>query len=194
MKRVDVFLPLHCSFTVCNKKKHRKTRVCKKNPVFVHHVLIVLSAVRSLPGLSAAEASGPQKVVSHGCAVQITLLAVRGFAAVWEVSGERCWFKRGRKLFSRSAPHPPTPQLFFPLWFPCGNPTAFTMGDVLPPLPPWGAQCSDAGAEKDEGPNGICFFLVCFVSCRTLPSFLCPNSLISYLPSYHEDGKRFSLL
>lgn len=122
--------------------------------------------------------------MSRGCAVQITLPAVHGFAAVRGVSGERCWFKRGRKMFSSSLPP------CHCLGFLVGTPQLSPWG-CISLLPSWVAQCCDANTEKDEGPDGICFFSVSFVSCRTLPSFPCPNSLISSLPSYHEDGKRF---
>lgn len=83
---------------------------------------------------------------------------------------------------------------FFSLGFLCENPTAFTMG-MYTLLPRWLSQCSDAGAEKDEGPNEICYFFFFFsatVSC--VPNFPCPNNLISSLAGYHENGKRVSLL
>lgn len=40
---------------------------------------------------------------------------------------------------------------------------------------------------------GSCFLSVCFVSCRTLPSFPCPDSLIFSFLFNHEDDKRLLL-
>lgn len=94
--------------------------------MFVHPVLILLLLLFT-PSLGFLPLNlKSQKVVAHGCAVHITLPAVHDFAAVWEVSGERCWLRRGRKMFSRSFLF-----IFFYLLVSFWHLTAFIMGGYI---------------------------------------------------------------
>lgn len=77
---------------------------------------------------------------------------------------------------------------------PCRNPAVHDFSDVWEV---WGERCGfkrgrncfiDALYFFDS-----CFLSVCFVSCRTLPSFPCPDSLFFSFPINHEGGKRLVL-